>query len=691
MQLKRWNAIFIAMTVGSTPLLGAELKDNACEINARPELLDDDPFVFALQADPVGVYLKYFRRALKAKLDGQPTFLMGEEFMPKVRQILARIQSQLDRKDLPAPSLAIFKQLRHDGKALLKRKVPYHDFIRWSMSTLRQVDADFRRARPEFSSYYHENLAKEVIEESLAKWPYVLAFPSFQSVGFDYFLDTRVAPFHLFGASMTNLFGDGYELPPAEWSFHDWGHIEFLSLRDIDHLTDAHGEIESTLLDWLANRDQILGAMRRLKEYDPDLFAPVRVLLFEIIHERGYPYDLSRLKAQFETRKWTEIIERKLTNNFWQNMIFSPAQLSRLTEARMWLLSLTKRLITEKNIKQIHWMNAHKTPVQIRYIPPVDTFTGRFREAVFTIEGRLALDFDTQSGSRKSSIYDVSLAQISEQGVAEYSPETIAKIEQALWIQWKGTQVFAPDDVERRTPLRIVKIFVTEDGIFRARLHTDTAKDRDVELEQIIVPYEVTTNEFAIKDVEIYKLRQVLSLNRQGREATSIVQERAIFTEAKIEEVFESGHNEKSIRFKPLGESQSTERPLADITLYSRGAVLLTLDSLHVAATDYAHEYNLFYVPSHLAKQIHLQDRPVTLLVPDEPNTEQILEIAHLIRSLKHREVASIVLATPRGSNDFKKSALSRNPELLKLFGAAGADAVRASKVDLLPLSAGEP
>lgn len=647
-----------------------------------PEMLDDDPFVSTLQADPVGVYLRYFRRAVQAKLAGKATFSMGEEFLPKVRQILARIESQLRRKDIPAASTAAFKQLYRDGRAILKAKVPYHDFIRWSMKTLRQVDADFRAARPEFTSYYHENLAKEVIEDSLAKWPYVLAFPSFQSVGFDYFLETRVAPFHLFGASMTNLFGDGYELPPAEWSFHDWGHIEFLSLRDIDHLTDAHGGIESTLLEWLKNRDQILGAVRALKDSDSDLFAPVRVLLFEIIHERGYPYDLTRLKAQFETHKWTDIIRRKLTNNFWQNMIFSPAQLARLEESRLWLLKLTKRLIIEKNLKQIGWMNARKTPVQIRYVPPVDTFTGRFREADFSIEGRLMLNFDTDAGPRRSTIYDVSLAQISDAGVADYSRETISKVEQALWIQWKGTQVFAPEDTGRVLPLRIIRIFVGEDGVFKVRLHAEGVNDQDVELERLIVPYEVTTNEFAIKDVEIYKLRQVLSLHRQGLAATSIVQERAIFTEATIDEVYEQSPNEKWIRFKALGEDKVTERSLADITLYKRGAILISLESLGRPARDYAHEFNLFYVTPELSKKMQFRDLPVTLLVPDDPGTEEILEIAQLIRELKRREVASIVLATPRGSNDFKKSALSHNTELLKFFGAAGADAVRASKVE---------
>ena len=44
---------------------------------------------------------------------------------------------------------------------------------------IRQVGTDFRTENPQYTSYYHENLAKEVVEETLAKWPYVIGFPSY--------------------------------------------------------------------------------------------------------------------------------------------------------------------------------------------------------------------------------------------------------------------------------------------------------------------------------------------------------------------------------------------------------------------------------------------------------------------------------------------------------------------------------
>ena len=58
-------------------------------------------------------------------------------------------------------------------------------------------------------------------------------------------------------------------------------------------------------------------------------------------------------------------------------------------------------------------------------------------------------------------------------------------------------------------------------------------------------PYEVTTNEFVIKDVEIYKLRQVLALSKLNQRATFIVQPLASFTEGTVSDTFEGPQGEK--------------------------------------------------------------------------------------------------------------------------------------------------
>jgi ribose-phosphate pyrophosphokinase len=654
----------------------------------------EDAFVEALEVDPLAVYNDLRRRALEAKAAGQKTFNFPE-MIPTIGVIQEKIRELSLAKDLTKEEWDRYFELNRDSHALLSGNVPYHDFIRWSMRFIEHVDSVFRRRNPKFTSYYHQNLAKNVVEDLLAKWPDVLAFPSFQAVGIDFFHKTRVVPVHLVGFTTEAIFGDGFDLTPAEFAYHDWGHIEFLSLRDIDHLTDPYFRLSSTLLEWRENRDAILSALAKLQNEDPDLFRGVNMTLFEVLHERGYPYDLFRLKAQFETTKWTEILFRKLTNNFWKNLVFTEQQLSRLHEGREWLLALTRKLIEERNTERIQSLRAHESPVRVRYTPPVKTFQGIFTGAYFNEEGKIFARFKSGADTKSCGLMDVSLAQISNEGAPDFSQETIAQLEKLLWVQWKGARLELKGDASH-VPYRLSAIEMNTAGGLEMLVRDARGDEKRVAIVDVVIPYAVSTNEFVIKDVEIYKLRQLLALHASGREATFIEQRAQESFEGKLLEVSEaSGMMEARIEvLAPTNEV--IRRPLSDLSFYADGPLLFQVGTNQLRAEEVAAANNFLLQKPNVKifpsgntlyrLQGDVSSRSTTVLMPAVLSANEMMEALIAVRTLRTNGADHVDVMTSNGNRELEVAG-AEDVDWLGLLQVAGAKRFRMSENRFLKTS----
>ncbi|MBP7844004.1 MAG: ribose-phosphate diphosphokinase [Proteobacteria bacterium] len=668
--------------------------DSPAKESCQSPLTQDTTITFtdSLRKNPVEIYEELRERALEARARGETSFKF-EEMRPTVYEILSKISGYLISKEKAhKESRSFYEDLQKSGEQILSTGIMYHDFIRWSMRFIEQVDQDYRKIHPHFTSYYHQNLAKNVVEDLLSKWPDVLAFPSFQSVGLDYFFDTRVVPVHLIGFTTESIFGDGFDLTPAEFAYHDWGHIEFLSLRDIDHLTDPYAKISSTLREWLENRDNILTPLRELRTSDPDLFRGVQMTFFEVLHERGYPYDLFRLKAQFETTKWTEILHRKLTNNFWKNLVFTDKQLERLDEARLWLLRLTQDLIEKRNLENIKNFKGYETPLRIRYSPPVETLTGTFTGAHFTEEGKIIVDFKSKDGSQKScGIFDVSLAQISNEGSPNYSHDEIQLLEKLLWVQWKGARIEINGNPKS---YRLLNIGIDEKGLIKLTLKDELGELQKVLLKDVKIPYEVTTNEFVIKDVEVYKIRQLLALHSSGKDATFIVQDAQEFFEGTVANIQKDSTGLSMAVINKLGRAnESITRPLSDLHFSEDGPILFTVKSNEPNAERRAREQNLLF--SHakatqfptsnilwrLERDVRFRDTSV--IIPNRLTPDSFMEALIAVRTLKTNGAGTVNVTTNNYSMDLHVEGVNFHFDPLTLFRVAGAQNFRIQNNEL--------
>ncbi len=653
----------------------------------------DDRFVQELMEDSNAVYDRLRQRALAAKDEGLKTFSFLE-MAPTLRAVLAKIDYFIASPSTSADAKETYRNLLSRGLELQSEKIPYQEFIRWSMQFIESVDREFRRVNPQYTSYYHQNLAKNGVEDLLEKWPNVIVFPSFQAVGFDYFFKTRNVPVHIIGFSTEALFADGYMLTPAEFAYHDWGHIEFLSLRDIDHLTDPYAKLSNTLKEWKENREDFLSALDALRESDRDLFRGVQMTFFEVLHERGYPYDLFRLKAQFETSKWTEILHRKLTNNFWKNIVFTPAQLSRLDEARAWLLSMTKYFIEKRNLKNIHALKAESESVRIRLTPPVQTFHGYFDSAFFDDEGKIWVNFkETEQLDQVAGLYDVSLAQISDKDAPNISLETIALLEKLLWVKWKATRVLKQGDTHNQQ-YRLVGIKLNSDSEFIAQLKDQNGSQTSVPLNDVIIPYEVTSNEFVIKDVEVYKLRQLLSEHKAKAKLTFIVQEAQKYFEGNVAEILENNGSPR-VRLNILGPDSSSvesEYPLSDLSFFADGPLLFSLRDNQTRMEQLAKNSHMLMAPLPLVKSFSNSNilfrlssdvsfRDAYMLLPNELVADQLMEALIAVRTLKSSRARVVRIVTNNYSSEIKLNLGEENYPLnvSSLFHVAGADKIRLS------------
>jgi hypothetical protein len=174
-------------------------------------------------------------------------------------------------------------------------------------------------------------------------------------------------------------------MKPSEFSWHDMGHIDFMWGRDQLYFKNTSKTPLRVTKEWEATRGDYMKFYDPWKKKDPDLHEAMTHLLFEIVHERGFQYSLTVMKKELETPKWTEILQRKLGNGYydsWGSLNRRP--FARLEEARHLLLDYTRQLRMEAQTQWFNTLKADQVPATFVYNAPLRYGVGRLQSVDMT-------------------------------------------------------------------------------------------------------------------------------------------------------------------------------------------------------------------------------------------------------------------------------------------------------------------
>lgn len=283
-------------------------------------------------------------------------------FEPVLRRLILNLVIKFKAELTQEKSL--LRRLMDEGLYLLVDHLPYKKTMRFVTRLLQEVDTLFLLKHPSLTSAFHKQNAEHVLEKLLHCAPDVLLFPSFQEVDVDYFLLTRPAPFHIVGITFSGFdpddalpFADGFAMKPSEFYWDDIGHIEFMHNKDHAYIKQSFKPLERIISEWDFTRRRIFSYLTSIRS-QVNLLDATKLILFELLHERGFQYSLVVLKAELDTPKWTEILNRKFINNYYRNSPeINPALFGELETARLQLLrfaEITRCQDQRKYIEAMH-------------------------------------------------------------------------------------------------------------------------------------------------------------------------------------------------------------------------------------------------------------------------------------------------------------------------------------------------
>ncbi|HKY44802.1 MAG TPA: hypothetical protein VJM50_17050 [Pyrinomonadaceae bacterium] len=285
------------------------------------------------------------RRAAAAAAAGAETFAL-----PEFEAVAAAIAS--DRR---------VEQTSDFARRWLTDGASYHDLIRLCANYVMELEAIVPACEPVYVPK-----ARDELEPLLALWPHVLALPAIDDLCPRDLIRLRAFPVHPLGVTGRTVWADGRQCSPAEFFFHDVDHARFkvredllamgLALSDpyqdgtFDPVTQRHrailpeafGKVGFSLWSLAASRCSFVESTFNRMEALPDrsLADAAEWLLFQILHEKSFPLDVSTLRHELTTSRHVELLRTKVDNGFYDNNAPSSEIMAQLSTAREWLLEV---------------------------------------------------------------------------------------------------------------------------------------------------------------------------------------------------------------------------------------------------------------------------------------------------------------------------------------------------------------
>jgi hypothetical protein len=197
---------------------------------------------------------------------------------------------------------------------------------------------------------------------------------------------------------------------------------------DYNYLISTFKPLERVVQEWTLTEHRIFDYLCSIKTH-LNLLDATKLILFEVLHERGFQYSLAVLKAQLDTPKWTEILLRKHKNNYYRNTPdMNVALFDELDNARHQLLAFVANARCSDQKNHIKALYGHALSVRITHFPKVEYGQGKLKEIVFSKYGAGLILKDQRGNDSEIKVSDLILAQVNPIKVTPFDAMTRRRI-----------------------------------------------------------------------------------------------------------------------------------------------------------------------------------------------------------------------------------------------------------------------
>ncbi|HRK01745.1 MAG TPA: hypothetical protein PLH57_03710 [Oligoflexia bacterium] len=298
-------------------------------------------------------------------------------------------------------------------------------WVEASVKLAATTDRRFPFAPNEFLTLFHESYGRARLEELLEEAPNVLMVFMFGTTSIRTINRLRASGVLVHGLSRHPQYIDNFYLSPVEILFHDVGHSWLMKSQD-----RRYG-LASTPERWL----QYLNLERRidhLAQHDELLAKVAEYYLFEVDHERGYPFDVFINTNEINTEMWVDTILKKLQTKFWAKNPVPDSTFGRLNEARLWLLEQFRELLEEAIERRFQAVKDQ--PHRVAVVPLQRSERGLPVGGVIAKSGTIYIEAISNKGETfLSDIFNFSVSQVPAEidGLLD-QPETLTLIRKHL-------------------------------------------------------------------------------------------------------------------------------------------------------------------------------------------------------------------------------------------------------------------
>jgi hypothetical protein len=224
------------------------------------------------------------------------------------RPLVDSIKVHLDNEQL-------FTQHYNNEKTLLLQEfyflkdLYYDDVIRFCAKFVDMMDIIIRKnTAQQFPDYFHRKRYFYYMEYCISKFPDIILFPTFDEIGATDLIKTRCVPVFFIGMTTNTTYADEYILTPSEFFFHDINHSRIIYQQDEAYIKEKRIHKLQLIDMMVASTNYYYSEIKKIT--DNKLIKLIKMLLFEIVHEDGFPLVNDKICERLLRHEGEDYVER---------------------------------------------------------------------------------------------------------------------------------------------------------------------------------------------------------------------------------------------------------------------------------------------------------------------------------------------------------------------------------------------
>lgn len=350
-------------------------------------------FYSDIQSKPLVTYLKWYQNQYNAKHN---------------RPILIRLIDDLNNR-LATSIDERLKDLKDKGNKILADKiispVEANNFVINYVSTVCEI---LESQNNTSKGIYHTNFTRSVLPELFDPGDNTQIYYSFNDADDDYFIDIRPTCCYftqlLDLSKSTHKVVEGNDLNPREFTFHDLGHSFIMKRHDLWLFKTYQKKPIELISNWITYKNWYKEAYEPFKDINYPLYRAIKLYMFDIVHDRGYQFNLPILLQQFKASKnYQNLLTKIKRNNF--SGVYSEVSFDYINQARDWLIGKTEEFLEKTNKAEI----LNHDDFIIKKYPDIRSYQGKPLHVIICKDGQIKISFQCDHEILNTSIYEIEL------------------------------------------------------------------------------------------------------------------------------------------------------------------------------------------------------------------------------------------------------------------------------------------